>query len=558
MKRKYLIFGVIMGLLLVGGVSLAYIIPRIVAKKSSVSISIGELYIVFTDNQEIIDDNIGPDWTYTKTFTVDNQSGETQYYNIIISDLVNELNSNTLVYKLTSDNNGYNMQDFEPVPLSSEPQDTELATNIKIEKDITQEYTITFSYPNSETVDQSDDMGKTLSGRLNITSGEKTLANAILEQYESIYKGERKHFDQTVGDHDTDDGTTYDVSGLYKESGNFTEEGKDVYYFSGNITNNWVSFAGYLWRIIRTNEDGSLRLLYGGPEKDQGNSQEQYIGGTNVTRAYNGTYNNPMYVGFKYGDSGTLSSNRTNGTPAPILGTDADTNSTGNSVTLNGWYKANMNKSDGQTTYEWDKYISRTAVYCNDRAVPSGRYGTSSTFYYGAGLRLTTGSSSYGGVSQASNYHPSYKCGVDYQGNLIESSQAEADKFSGTNNSAKLTYPIGLITADEIAYAGGKYGTNSPKAYYYLTADGKNSATGNNYWWTMSPLDASSDGWAVVFSMHGSSSPGSLGNFRVDNTHAVRPVVSLKSCLRLTDASGTADDPYEVETISPSCAEALN
>ena len=34
------------------------------------------------------------------------------------------------------------------------------------------------------------------------------------------------------------------------------------YYYRGNVTNNYVSYAGYIWRIVRRNGDGSIRLWY--------------------------------------------------------------------------------------------------------------------------------------------------------------------------------------------------------------------------------------------------------------------------------------------------------
>ena len=36
------------------------------------------------------------------------------------------------------------------------------------------------------------------------------------------------------------------------------------YYYRGNVVDNYVSFAGYYWRILRINGDGSLRLIYDG------------------------------------------------------------------------------------------------------------------------------------------------------------------------------------------------------------------------------------------------------------------------------------------------------
>ena len=64
---------------------------------------------------------------------------------------------------------------------------------------------------------------------------------------------------------------------------------KDVYYFAGDAKNNWVKFANFYWRIIRTNYDGSIRLLYAGTSPD---TTSGYIGKS----AFNTTKNDPMYV----------------------------------------------------------------------------------------------------------------------------------------------------------------------------------------------------------------------------------------------------------------------
>ncbi|CDE99033.1 unknown [Clostridium sp. CAG:628] len=59
------------------------------------------------------------------------------------------------------------------------------------------------------------------------------------------------------------------------------------------------------WRIIRTNADGSIKLLYAGTSPD---TEKAYIG----MSAFNTSYNNPMYVGYKYGTTGSLENNRLN------------------------------------------------------------------------------------------------------------------------------------------------------------------------------------------------------------------------------------------------------
>ena len=120
----------------------------------------------------------------------------------------------------------------------------------------------------------------------------------------------------------------------------------------------------------------------------------------------------------------------------------------------------------------------------------------------------------------------------------------------------KLTYPIGLITADEISYAGGVYGTNNSN--YYIA---QNASSGAGYWWTMSPeYWNSSHSYARVFNVGGSYDNGGLyydDVSYVENTNGVRPVISLKSCVLASGGIGTASDPYTVELPS-ACSSAEN
>ena len=288
-----------------------------------------------------------------------------------------------------------------------------------------------------------------------------------------------------------------------------TEKGTTVYYFAGNATDNWVKFGknasnqDLYWRIIRTNSDGGVRLLYHGTSTT---TTDAYIG----ISAFNTTYNNPMYVGYMYGTSGSLVNNRTNATNSTIKGV------------IDTWYKNNLNTNYG-------KYISTTAVYCNDRSNPAGGYNTGNTsFYYGAYTRLIA------------NKTPSYDCAT-----------AE-DKFTADSSTGngKLTYPIALMTADEVSFAGGLYGTNAPTWYYYNSANG--SSTGLTWWWLLSP--GNWDGsYAYVFRVYGSSNPGYLLNNNVNSANGVRPAVSLKSCVKTSGGDGSANSPYTIEETSSGC-----
>ena len=73
--------------------------------------------------------------------------------------------------------------------------------------------------------------------------------------------------------------------------------GGTTYYYTGN-PNNWVQFAGFYWRIIRINGDGTIRMIY------QGTSANETGTGTQIgIKAFNSLSNNNMYVGLKYGSN---------------------------------------------------------------------------------------------------------------------------------------------------------------------------------------------------------------------------------------------------------------
>ena len=311
----------------------------------------------------------------------------------------------------------------------------------------------------------------------------ETLSERLLSD-KSTRPGERTDFSTVL--------TTDNTKTLYTG----TEDGTTVYYFAGNATDNWVKFGGYYWRIIRTNADGSTRMLYHGTSTT---ATDAYIG----TSTFNSTYNDPMYVGYIYGTSNSTAIDRSN------------TNNSTIKEVIDVWYKNNLNTNYG-------KYISTTAAYCNDRNVIDGTYNTSS-FSYAGRTRLY------------SNKAPTYNC------------LTTEDKFTITGNigNGKLTYPIALMTADEISYAGGVYDKNSLTWYYYNSV--KSSSTGSINWWLISPFN-----WygntAYTFLVYGSTHSGVLGNSYVNNTLGVRPVISLKADVVYKSGDGTASSPYEIIT----------
>ncbi len=502
MQKKQTILVVASLLLVVLSVTLAYFTAQIIGKGKNVTINSADLKIIFTDSDgSISGTNIEPGkWNVTKTFTIENKSNETYKYNIVIQNLVNTfVTEGYLQYKITSTNGGYNMTEFKDVPKSETATDTILAYSVSIPVGVTQSYTIEFKYANDESVDQSDDMGKTLSGKLFITEGtiniyagyEKgTLGYQIMG--DNITRLTRTDFSKVL--------TTNNTKTLYTG----VEDSKTVYYFAGNATDNWVKFGknasnqDLYWRIIRTNSDGGVRLLYHGTSTT---ATDAYIGKS----AFNSSSNNIAYVSYMYGSKGSIANARTNQTKSSTIKTAIDS-----------WYISNL-EAKGYT-----KYLSTAAVYCNDRS-------TSDNTKFGAYTRLNT------------NKTPSYDCAIT------------EDKFtvdSSTGN-GKLTYPIALMTADEVSFAGGPYGTTAQTWYYYNSANG--SSTGSNYWWLLSPREFIGS-IATVFGVFGSDLPGYLGSSSVHNASvAVRPVISLKSCIKYSTGNGSANEPYTIKETTSGC-----
>ena len=499
MQKKQTILVVASLLVVVLSVTLAYFTAQIIGEGKNVTINSADLKIIFTDSDgSISGTNIEPGkWNVTKTFTIENKSNETYKYNIVIQDLINTfVTTGYLQYKITSTNGGYNMAEFKDVPKSSAPKDTILAYSVSIPVGVTQSYTIEFKYANDESVDQSDDMGKKLSGKLFITEGtediyagyeEGTLGYQIMG--DNLTRLTRTDFSKVL--------TTNNTKTLYTG----VEDSKTVYYFAGNATDNWVKFGknasnqDLYWRIIRTNSDGGVRLLYHGTSTT---ATDAYIG----TSAFNSSYNNIAYVSYMYGNLGSVANARENTTDSTIKGV------------IDTWYKDNLNTNYG-------KYLSTTAVYCNDRS-------TSDNKNFGARTRLNT------------NKTPSYDCATT------------EDKFTvdTSTGNGKLTYPIALMTADEVSFAGGLWATNAPTWYYKNSANG--SSTDSNWWWLLSPGDWYGSG-ANVFDVSGSSHPGYLSNNRVNGACGVRPVVSLKSCIKYSTGNGSASDPYTIKETTSGC-----
>ena len=555
MQKKQTILVVASLLVVVLSVTLAYFTAQIIGMGKNVTINSADLKIIFTDSDgSISGSNIEPGkWNVTKTFTIENKSNETYKYNIVIQNLVNTFVTNGyLQYKITSTNGGYNMTEFKDVPKSSVATDTILAYSASIDVGVTQTYTVQFIYKNDEEVDQSEDMGKKLSGKLFITEGTKepvTLLSQILN--DNPTRSTRSSNNNGTNDFATPLTTT--TTGTLFTSTESIAGGtpKEVYYYAGNTTNNWVKFgtfatdgpirgyynaAGTLskeyttleecnsassyntncsyawrkgdqmyWRIIRTNHDGSIRLLYSGTNPD---TTEGHLGKS----AFNTSYNSPKYVGYKYGEDTSLDTIRNNTTDSTIK------------TYVDNWYKNNL--------INYTKYLSTSAVYCNDRSE-----GTGQTYNYASS------------PSSQFNFAPYYRMDEDTDGakaNPSYNCTDIRDAFSVDNTSAKLDYPVSLMTIDEIVFAGGVANKNMNRPYAWFISNSVGTQV-SAYWWSLSPF--SWDG-SHAFVWRWDSVCADNLSVRVGDPIAVRPVISLKSCTLYSTGNGTPETPYEISTTS--------
>ena len=507
MNKKSITILVVCLIVSVMSVSLAFFSARIIGNGKNVSVNAKELTINFDNNNEIASGIIEPGWSSANTFSITNKSKTNFTYDIVLKNYKNTTKTNGyLVYKITS-TNGYNMTEYKDMPRDGEnTYDLVIARGITIEPGSSnkQSYTLEIKYLDS-TEDQSIDMGSTVTGSLYIvesTTNENnpytkgTLGYQIMEDNSNIKT--RTDFSTTY--------TDVNIGTMYKAK----EDNTDVYYFAGDARNNWVKFGGYYWRIIRTNSDGSIRLLYHGTSPE---TQNAYIGDSEI--AFNENYNDSMYVGYKYGTSGSLENNRLN------------TNDSTIKKTIDTWYKDNL--------ASYTKYLSTTAVYCNDRELGSGTYSaTGNQFYYVGYTRL------------GANKNPSYNCTNEY------------DAFSVNNTKAQLTYPIALMTADEISYAGGVW-TKNAATWYYLNSKGNASIkNGQNEWWLLSAASWDTDKSSVVFKVSSSQDrKAKIGAHSVQYKSHVRPVISLKKDLLYKTGDGSATNPYEIQETPDTIYERL-
>ena len=512
-KQKIIISvtGIFIVLLILVGLTYAYFLTRIHGNTNTKSISVttADLKLTYGDgNGDITAEKIQPGTTIdTKTFTVKNDGNANVEYGVYLIDVINTLvRKDDVKYTLNCTTDGTITCNKVTTETTFPSGIKQLITN-EIEPGKTHTYTFTFTYKDTGT-DQSIDMGKELSAKLQIFGkqsngeyfpySENTMAYTIINNVKSGTLEGKSTFTENLS-------ATNMVETMSTASDKILstaeDDGGTTYYFRGNPTDNYVNYAGMCWRIVRIQGDGSIKLVL---------ASEKTCSTTNLTT------NSGYATDGAAGTQGTiLTANYGYKKVGGYLINDYinSASSTNNARTkLNAWLERKI-------TSESDKALLKNETWCigdqtngyNDTGEVVGT--VSDLINSGTSFKFTAGNKRY--VTKT----PSYKCettGVD--------GEIDINK-------------VGMLTFDEIVYAGG--GNNSNSNYYL-----NNNATTND-WWALSPSFFDTVGNGVA-SFHVALN-GDFYNGIVDDGYlALRPTVTLLSSTQITGGNGTITNPYEI------------
>ena len=328
------------------------------------------------------------------------------------------------------------------------------------------------------------------------------------------------------------------------------------YYYRGNVTNNYVEFANKCWRIVRITGNGAIKLVLHNDNinnvtnpcaSSNNNSTAAFARYDNetYTTKFNEKNDDNAYVGFMYGTAGS----------SMYAETHANINKSTILQNLETWYKntlASYQTKLADTIWcndkstKKDQIITRTSLDTTTntlnktvRNYPSLGYGTNYTLYSERQKTRTnyyhtdTSSKEYGTVGTG----PILICPLDNDGGKLS-------KFTVSdtvNGNGALDFKVGLLTIDEILYAGSidwsgyqALDYDSATIISYL----RENATGAKYW-TFSPSHFS--GKAYV--LHVGASVSVADNW-VTGLFGLRPSISLTSNITISSGNGTSLNPF--------------
>ena len=491
-------------------------------------------------------------FTLTGTNTTDASKNMKMPYNIKLIIPQNQFSSGALKYTLIgskeANDNGkvVNIEAWQDIPTGANTTGTLLGSGYFMPgENMIHTYTFNIYFPDNH-ISQDADKNKIFGAKIEITTDEIEEENTIAAPtgwneaatgtlLAAIKRDNTVTKPLTVPGKEISAGTEALLASTEDDYGT-------SYYFRGAVTNNFVEYANMCWRIVRITGDGSIKMIlynYNGlnstnnipasstPCNVTGNALAfaRYEGDTYESEFSSGLVDN-AYVGFMYGTAGASSyaEAHANINPSTIL------------TNLNKWYTNVLSK---QANFN-DNQLADT-IWCNDKSVVTDTafnpgnhmlgtnygYGTNIN-YYSATKRLAPASS--GGTG------PSLICPNDNNGGKLSKFTVGDTEYG---NGALSGYAkVGLLTADEIAFAGGTVSTTN--STYYLK---ENTNTNSSYWWALSPIEFDNLNHADVSLVTGD---GLLAYIFVNNDFGVRPSLSLQSGVKISSADGTSTNPFKV------------
>lgn len=274
------------------------------------------------------------------------------------------------------------------------------------------------------------------------------------------------------------------------------------YYYRGASSVNYVSFAGVLWRIVRINGDGSIRII-----------SETLLG----NRVQYNTSSQSPYLGYMFGDA---NSSTYDGAHANIYSSVA---------------KENVDKI--YETYlkdDYEAYLSDT-LFCGDKSIYSGTGLIKTNTTYNAQNRIIRGDIAI----------PTLKCAEGVENNYSRYT-SKGDMSTTTSKGIELnndlTYPIALLSADELVMAGSFYGKYNESFYLYQ------SIQESNLWWTMTPSYSTSGGQGYIIIPNEGIIDTKLTVADASfNALYVRPVINLREDIEVSGGDGSRTTPYTIK-----------
>jgi len=438
------------------------------------------------------------------TFTVTNNEPTTKISIDVIIEVANDSTlSNDLINVAIGD-------DILTLNSSVTPSENTFKSAYKI-------YTFTLNPNESKTFDLhvwinekgtiENAQNKTWSSRVLIVPNDYTPTESekTLEALNLVSNGIKTNFDDPAT---TDEGI-FEMKDDYGTS----------YFFRGAVENNYVKFAGFFWRIIRINGDGSLRIIYDGTYAHEngsnaGANSERFVE-NRISFNDHGISPDTKYVGWMYGPTGTTSSKSKEEAQSNIVDSYIKKR-------VDSWYKAKIEDAGyGNVIVD--------GIFCNDRSSPGK---TATGYSSDTGLGYGTNATAYGATARTGVWNssttpsaPTFKCPQKNDAFTVN----DTSKGNGAS-----TYPVGLITADEVVAAGsGKYGTHN-KAYYLYRAV---------WYWTMSPNNFYQ---ISVYMLNVNHTYGNLGMTTVRDDGGVAPVINLSAeYVKTMTGTGTMTEPYQ-------------